>query len=353
MPLTFTITLALGSFYLSSVPGATRRAGFLWSVAGYTALGLGLLLKGPIAVVLPACVLVACHVAKWRGLLPHQALSTRYSVQSLWWGVPWMLAIAAPWYLWANAQTDNRLWEVFFWYHNIERGLGGAEALAAHPWWFYLPRTAVDLLPWSLALPAAFYGLWRDAEMRREETVWLGLLWFAAMLLFLSLMRFKRADYLLPAYPGLAIFLGVWMERCWQARPLARVAFASIVLVYGIGWQLYHVAIVQPQERDWPHRTLAEEIRRQTRGPIIFFRAEAHLLAYHLGQPVATVLEWENLEVWAHKPFPVYVVMPETCAREWPQHLPAGVFDEVLQTKAYVHGPRDRPLVVLRNHPQP
>ena len=89
----------------------------------------------------------------------------------------------------------------------LERGLGGSDSTAAHPWWFYGPRALVDLLPWSLLGPAAIYGLFRNEEIRKDKNVCLGLTWFAAMTLFLSCMSFKRADYLLPAYPGLAIFL--------------------------------------------------------------------------------------------------------------------------------------------------
>ena len=37
---------------------------------------------------------------------------------------PLTLAIAAPWYIWADVQTDHRLWQVFFWHHNVERFAG-------------------------------------------------------------------------------------------------------------------------------------------------------------------------------------------------------------------------------------
>jgi hypothetical protein len=49
---------------------------------------------------------------------------------------------------------------------------------------------------------------------------------------------------------------------------------------------------------------------------------------------------------------PVYFVMPEQCAAEWPEHLPAGTLEEVLRTRDRVHGRRDRPLVVLRSRGQ-
>jgi 4-amino-4-deoxy-L-arabinose transferase-like glycosyltransferase len=354
MPLTFAVTVALGAFHLGNLPDAAR---IRWHALGYTALGLGLLLKGPIAVILPVIVVAAVSLCNRyaqarrisEGLAPaiprlrHGLVATRG--WSLWWGIPLMLAIAAPWYIWANIRTDNQLWEVFFWYHNVERGLGGSETLKAHPFWFYLPQMGVDLLPWSVAVPFALYGLIR----KRDDDAWSGLLWFSAMALFLSCMSFKRADYLLPAYPGVAIFLGIIMER-WLGRCL-QMSFVAVLAIYVIGWQVYNIALLPAEEKAWPYRAMAQEIRQLTDRPIIFFRAESHLLMHHVGQPVDTILEWENLQWWTARPFPVYVVMPEVCAHEWPQHLPPGTLQEVLRTSDYVHGKRDRPMIVLRTRP--
>lgn len=354
MPLTFTITLALGAFYIGNLPNAQR---FCWHTLGYTALAMGILLKGPIAIVLPAVVAMVV----WFG---HR--SWNIHATSLWWGGPLMLTIALPWFIWANIQTNNKLWEVFVWYHNVERGLGGSEALAAHPWWFYGPRAAIDLLPWSLAAPTAIHVFVRNRDARTDGAAWLGLAWFGAMTIFLSLMRFKRADYLLPAYPGIAIFFGAMAERWWlarssepeaQARETVSLACASgskqlhaislaIVLVgYASGWLVYASYFDRDIQR--PYEAIAREIRASTQGPVIFFRAESHVLAYHVGRPLDTILEWENLAIWAKKPFPVYFVMPEACAREWAEHLPADALVEVLRTTGYADG--DRPLVVLRN----
>jgi 4-amino-4-deoxy-L-arabinose transferase-like glycosyltransferase len=357
MPLTMVVTMALGAFYLGNRPEAVRR--LCWHALGYTALAAGLLLKGPIAVALPAVVAGACWFARAGWNWPAHVAQLRAT--TLWWGIPWMAVIAGPWYLWANVQTHDQLWEVFFWYHNIERGLGGAEALKAHPWWFYLQHTATDLFPWSLALPAAIYWFWRRRSTRRDDDAQQGLLWLAAMLLFLSCMRFKRADYFLPAYPGLALFLGACAERWWGEQTLVvplsksaahlRTAFFAVLLMHGGGWLVYQAWFVSAPPSDWPYRNMAQAIRRQTQGPIIFFRAEQHLLAYHVGKPLDTILEWENLDIWAKKPFPVYVVMPAKDAQEWPDHLPAGALHEVLRSADYVHGARD--LVVLCNRPSP
>jgi 4-amino-4-deoxy-L-arabinose transferase-like glycosyltransferase len=345
MPLTMTITFALAGFYLGKLEGKSKLK---WHAFAYTSLGVGLLLKGPIALVLPAVV----GMAAW--LLRDRRLHLRRS--SLWWGVPLMLAIAAPWFVWANHRTNNQLWDVFFWYHNVERGLGGSEILKAYPWWFYFPQAFFDMLPWSLALPFALYFFIRHPEIRKDDAACLGLIWFTAVALFLSCMSFKRADYLLPAYPGMAIFLGVCAERFVahdsnrvDAKHTIGIVCLGGLFLYVIGWFIFNTWFIPPEEKAWPYRTIAQEIRSRTQGPVIFFRAEAHLLTHHLGKPVDTILEWENLEWWTNRPMPTYVVMPEACARDWREHLASGSLEEVLRTTDYVHGRRDRPLVVLRS----
>jgi 4-amino-4-deoxy-L-arabinose transferase-like glycosyltransferase len=413
MPLTLTITLALCAFHLGNRDDSTWKQKGVWHAFGYTSLGLGVLLKGPIALALPAVVAGApwslrtfcgigfrsshpdakydaasgSHAPAWERRVPtpergNQSgwigfLSHVVRTTSLWWGIPWMLAIAAPWYIWANLRTDNQLWEIFFWYHNVERALGGSEVLKSHPWWFYVPQMFYDMLPWSLAVPGAIYWCYRNRENRKDDAACLGMIWFGAIGLFLSCVSFKRADYLLPAYPGMAIFLGACAERWWRQRfrpeaqakteseslacaagserscKLVCACFLTILFVYAVGWYVYNIWFIPANEKAWPYRTMAQEIRRHTQGPVIFFRAESHPLMYHLGRPVDTILEWENLEWWVNRPMPIYIVMPKGSACKWRDHLGSGSLEEVLHTIDYVNGKRDRPLVVLRSRGKP
>jgi 4-amino-4-deoxy-L-arabinose transferase-like glycosyltransferase len=338
MPLTLTVTLALGSLHISQFSSHPRR----WHALAYAAVGIGLLFKGPIALALPAVVLsLSSIVARFARSTDRVVPGIPFT--TLWWGVPLLLLIASPWYLLANAHTDHELWNVFFWHHNLERGLGGSEALAAHPWWFYVPRAAIDLLPWSLVIPIATYGVLRHPSWRADAIVRMGLIWFCAILMFLSFMSFKRADYLLPAYPGMAMFLGACLDE--RPRTTAFVAsLAAILLVYLGGWMTYTHAFANAES---PYRAMAEEIRRQTHGPIVFFRAESHVLAYHLGRPVPTILEWENLDVWAKKSRVVYFVMSEDHAIDWQQHVASDSSRIVVRSSHF--GVCERPLVVLRN----
>lgn len=344
MPLTFAVTAALGCFHLGG-------GSWKWSVGGYVAIAFGILLKGPIAAALVAMVALGMAICGADDLRPTtllRSVAQRMKTASFVFGSMLVVLIAAPWFVWANLRTDGRLWDVFFVYHNFERGFG-SESLAAHPWWHYGARIWIDAFPWSLALPAAAALAWRGRWLRHDPVCRLGLVWFLAIFLVLSCVRFKRADYLLPAFPGLALFLGAVAERWWSAvRPCWGVpVFAAVLLGTVAFWGIY----LNAADESWPYRRAAEKIRADagSETPVIFFRAEAHPLAFHLGRPMGTILEWENLEIWAHEPRSVYFVMPKDCAREWRAHLPCGQLEEVFALGDLLDGKHDRDLVVLRN----
>ena len=62
---------------------------------------------------------------------------------------------------------------------------------------------------------------------------------------------------------------------------------------------------------------------------IIFFRVEDHLLAYHLGPPIATVREWENLAIWVSQLDPGFILMPADHVAAWPEHVRTGTLREI------------------------
>jgi 4-amino-4-deoxy-L-arabinose transferase-like glycosyltransferase len=365
MPLTLTVSLALAGFYLARCRWRECGGAGAWRclLVAYLAVAAGLLLKGPIAAVLPAAVggfyLLLGRATKGTGLFfggvtvraekePRplfRALSGAHRL-GLWWGVPLVLALAAPWFLWVNARTDGELFRVFFWHHNFDRGFGGDGGLASHPWWFYGPRLAIDLFPWSLLLPAAGWYLWRrgrtDGEARFAAA------WLLAVLLLLSCVCFKRADYLLPAYPGAALLLGCAAERWVRAAPRLALGFGLTAAACAAGWVGFTQWAAPAREHGRPDRRFAAEVRRHTARPVLFFRAEAHAVAFHVGRPLHTLLEWENLDAWAGKREPTYVVMPADCAARWRRHLRAGGLVEVLRTTDLTRRRHERPLVLLR-----
>ena len=244
------------------------------------------------------------------------------------------LAIALPWYFWANAATDGEFFRVFFLYHHFNRAFGGAESLAGHPFWFYLPRFAADFLPWTpLLLIAVVLRRWRgDADAR------FGLIWLAVMVGVLSCSRFKRADYLLPAFPGAAIFLGCAVERWYQGRLVQTrrwlaIGFAIVLAILPAWWLGFDRIVTAKEEAGRDHSAFAIRIREVLPAPepIVLFRVESHQLAFHLGRPIHTLVEWDDLAAVLREPRPHYVV------------IPAGLLNELRDAEVVVRSSDLRP----------
>jgi len=359
MVLALTISVSLGCFHMGERCLKEKNAAhaWFWFSVMYVATALGVLLKGPIGLLLPAAV-VFYHLLVNRQLpsLRKPGAWLRLShVFGLWWGLPLAAAIALPWYIWANDRTNGDFFWVFFWKHNVERGLGDG-ALRSHPWWFYGPRLAFDLLPWSLLLPVAAWWFIRYRAWREDREAQFGLAWLLAGLLALSCASFKRADYLLPLYPGAALFLGSMAERWYKGIPRQQavaVAFGIALCAFAAGWPLYANSTAAKAAKNEAFQQFAAEIRQRAPVPqlILFFRTEVHALAFHVGRPIDTLLEWENLDVWTARPETYYVVMPATYAQEWRQRLKRGQLEEILRSSIRAGAYHDDPLVLLRTRP--
>lgn len=171
-----------------------RRGGF-W-VAG-AAVGLGLLTKGPVALLAPAAVALAApwwgkdgriRGARWAlGLIAALALAVAVALA---WALP---AAAAGGRAYAQAiflsQTRDRLVESF-----------------AHerPWWWYAALLPGLLFPYSLWLPL-FAGAGRIARGLREPGVRFALAALLPPLALFFLVSGKQPYYLVPLLPAAAL----------------------------------------------------------------------------------------------------------------------------------------------------
>jgi hypothetical protein len=94
----------------------------------------------------------------------------------------------------------------------------------------------------------------------------------------------------------------------------------------------------------------AAEIRRRAPLPeeVVFFRTEAHALAFHVGRPMAVLVEWNDLKARLTEGGSCYVVMPPDAAAEAPQSLSRAGFEEVLRNTDLSGGGHERPLVLMK-----
>ena len=308
-----------------------------------------LLLKGPIGLVLVVGVRTVHGFTQGdvAERAPLRSVASRLNLVIGHWSLVIAIAIAAPWFLAAHQATDGNFTRVFFWYHHVNRAFGGA-ALPAHPWWFYLPRLAGDFLPWT---PLALVALWRLPK--RDTAARFGLDWLVVMFVVLSASRFKRADYLLPAYPGLAVVVGCWAEGWYsslaeKSRQRVRAVFFAALALAPAAWFGFDHFVTAKKQAERDPAAFARQVREAAPAPanVILFQVENHLLAYQLGRPVRTLTLWEDvLAEWRRNPAAVVVARREDAAT-LRANVPFPV-DVIADTAAVTF----RPLVLLRRTP--
>jgi 4-amino-4-deoxy-L-arabinose transferase-like glycosyltransferase len=361
MPLTCAITWSIVSFLLGNGTreGVSRFRRFSWYFLGYLSLTAGLMLKGPIAVVLVGTVLLLTTLTSNRFIVVEKSrVNIRSLLVSLTWGLPLVALLILPWCWWVNEATQGRFVSEFLIKHNFHRGFGGDEQLDAHihSWWFYLERIWLDWAPWSLVLPFSLWWLWKNRQSEPEACY--GFLWTSSVLALLSVLQYKRADYLLPAYPGGALFIGITLERWLSLCSLKTRQFAvkigvGLLACLALGW-LGYVEWILPKIE--PLRALApfaKTVRTYYPNPcqVILFRVDSHHLNWQLGRTTERIWEWENLSWWALRPTPIYVIMPQRYADECAEQLQAGHLTPLATTSDGLAVRHELPLVLLVNDP--
>jgi 4-amino-4-deoxy-L-arabinose transferase-like glycosyltransferase len=197
-----------------------------WGIAFAAALALGMLIKGPIAV-----VFAVLSVVVWAVIFRRWNLLAAYPWFS---GLAVFFAASAPWYLLAERATPGFL-RYFFVNEHILRYVsheygdlyGSGHTRAYGSVWLMLLAAA---LPWTVVLvraAAARFGRWRG----EAADPWLDyvLIWALVPPLFFTFARQLLATYLLPGFPGLAVLAGVALASRFDegSRPRFTVLLRS------------------------------------------------------------------------------------------------------------------------------
>ena len=183
----------------------------------YVWCGLGLLAKGPVAVVVPGGALVLWSLFSDRG---------RTAWRAAWYWPGWLitLALAAPWYAYALHRHGMAFVNGFFMRHNVERFTGTLEGHGGSVL-YYVVVLPLLLLPWTPLL-ALVVGrarkLWSDPLSRFL------LLWAAFVLGLFSLSGTKLPHYMLYGLAPLALLMARHVPevgRGWKAALWLVLAF--------------------------------------------------------------------------------------------------------------------------------
>ena len=230
MPFSATLTIAmvcaavvLGFAQNENTPILPRTPWLALLLFGFF-LGLAVLAKGPAGIVLTggAVFFWTLITKKWR-----DALRLLHPVAIL-----SFCATALPWYILCSRRNPD-FFRVFIIEHNFKRYLT-PEFQHIQPFWYYAPVVLVAFLPWTaILLWAAFTGGRRLFTSEKISVFSLFLLcWASFCLLFFSLSRSKLPGYVLPAFPAIAVLLGVTLAKSPKIKALGYVLAAFAVLLF-------------------------------------------------------------------------------------------------------------------------
>lgn len=203
-------------FVLAAMLGFTRAVlggDPRWVWVAWTAVGLGVLTKGPIGL-LP-CLVIAVWLLvmrDWRSLARLRWLA----------GSVLAAGIAAPWYLFEIALHGWRFIALHFGYEVITRAVSSKFAGPTRGPLFYLKILPGEIVPWTLLVGAAVVWAvvtWRRMSRDDRASVALLAVWSLGVLALFSAARYKLPHYTLPAYPPLLIAAGAFVDATANGAP--------------------------------------------------------------------------------------------------------------------------------------
>jgi dolichol-phosphate mannosyltransferase len=199
-----TLLVTAASLYaFQAVHGARLRWG--WWIASAVCCGLGVLTKGPVALILllpPTVAFLwltpACGRVRLRAWLIYVAVA---------------LGLFLPWFVTVSLRDGAFPYE-FVVNQHLRRYFQGAFHPA--PVWYYVPVLLLAGLPWTLLIaPIGWFAFSRARRTAVGRPVILGFLLLCAgwCLLLFSLSRGKLPPYILPLAPPLALVAGIFLDK--------------------------------------------------------------------------------------------------------------------------------------------
>ena len=213
--------------------GNRKSETILWHLAGWVAIALGFLTKGPIALAIPLVAFVTLAIFRRREASEKTLLAGYFA------GFALFLLLAAPWFLAVFRRVPESA-------HYMVLGQAAGHLLgttiknrSGNPFYFF-GILAAGMLPWTFLLG----WLWRRPHWRaladRQKDSWLLLnVWALFTFALFSFSHAKLPAYILPIFPALAVmlalrFFGEGRDAESAPRWIWRMCLASSLLLPAI-----------------------------------------------------------------------------------------------------------------------
>jgi len=226
------ITAAMGLFgaaYLRPGFFTARHAAAFWVI-----LGIGVLLKGPIAPMVPLLAGITLAVTD-RGAPWFRALRMQ-------WGLPLMLLIVLPWMVAIGIETQGR-----FFAQAIGDDMLGKVGQGDEKHWgppgFYILTFIVAAFPAGFLVVLSLRSTW---ARRREPVTRFLLAWIVPTWLVFEAVATKLPHYTMPTYPALMLLGAVWAMDPLRTEPRVWLRWAAKLTVSSVAFGIGIVALAVP-----------------------------------------------------------------------------------------------------------
>jgi 4-amino-4-deoxy-L-arabinose transferase-like glycosyltransferase len=202
--LLLTVVAALGALarvYLAALEAKAERRDWLMPAIFWTALAGGVLLKGPVILMVVALA-VATLVVRERSA--HWLARLRPAA-----GVAWLLLLVLPWFIAILRRTGMNFFVESIGTDLLSKIVGAQESHGAPPG-YYLATFWVTFWPAAPLAAVAAPRVWRQ---RREPATQFLLAWLVPAWLLFELVPTKLPHYVLPLYPAIAILIARTMAQ--------------------------------------------------------------------------------------------------------------------------------------------
>jgi 4-amino-4-deoxy-L-arabinose transferase-like glycosyltransferase len=253
-PFVTTLVCAMACALIGQLDETTRhRAG--WWYAFYVFCGLSTLAKGLLGVGLPAVILMLYAVLavipfsaesfqahlRWllepafragvrEGMHPMPVLWGQMYRMKLGTGVLVFFAVAVPWYLtlslFEGVDDEGKVfWYRFFVFDHLNRLSAGVHTTTPGGTFIYfIEQGGYGIFPWVALVPGAFALVSRlrlRSPSRAEHLALIATLWVAFTFTLMASSATKFHHYVFPVLPGVAILVGLFIDKLWEEGPAA------------------------------------------------------------------------------------------------------------------------------------
>ncbi len=323
MALVLGTTLIMRGFWgaLVAEPVIARRESWLI----FLGLSIGLLAKGPIAVVLSAAPL-----GLWVLFTGHIKLT--------WHRIPWVrglllsMLLTLPWYAMAEIKSPGFI-NYFIIGEHFQRfitpGWKGDLYGRAHQypygtiWLYYL----ANVLPWTVLLPLIAWGS-RGSNLRQWLTdkparlfFWYFLLWGIMPAVFFTFAGNIVWAYVLPGIPALAVLFGRWLSGLAMENKIRHFLQGGLVFTSLLAWGFIISVPLSNRDDERSAKPLVHKYQslRQPSEPLVYFGVRPFSAAFYTQGQAAVVKEGNSLQELLSRPTGFFLAVETGKANRFPK----------------------------------